>query len=203
MTRINKKSVYVLIIAILIIALCATIILLIKDKNKLKSYTSNTTNEISSTRTSVDCLFSDYDNLDRKICGQRLESEIKSNYPEYVKDNFKKYPDLAGYYLPKNFVDNIMFLDVDKDGQDEKIVYYSPPGGNAPSRNIDIIKNDRIIFSAHGGNLNIENNNEIFPGFILSDSGLVLLKLEGYTEIKFRLNADDEYIPYEEKDTKY
>lgn len=203
MIKINKKSIYILVITILLIALCLTITLLIKDRKTKDGYTPNTISEINPVRTEMDCLFTDYENLDRKICGQKQESEIKSNYPEYVKDSFKKYPDLAGYYLPKNFIDTVESLDIDKDGQSEKIVYYTCPGCNAPSRNVDIIKDSRIIFSAKGGNLKIKNNSEDFPGFILSDSGLVLLKMEGYTEIKFKLNTENEYNPYEEKDIKY
>lgn len=203
MIKTNKKSIYFSIIIFLLLALCWSLATQIRDKRNINNYTSENTNETDPHRAHPDCFFSDFDNLDRKVCGQRLESEIKSEWPELIKENFKNYPDLAGYYLPKNFIDDIGLLDVDKDGKGEKIVYYTCPGCNAPSRNIDIIKDDRIIFSAHGGNLSLEANNENFPGFILSDSGLVLLRAEGYTKIKFKLNDDGEYFPYEEDDIKY
>lgn len=202
MIKINKKIIYILVVFILLIFAYSTIILT-RCKKAINNYNPEITSQITQTRNSAGSLFSDYENLNHKIYGQKQESEIVSDRQDYVEDNFKKYPDLAGYYLPDNFIDNVDYLDIDKDGQNEKLVYYSCPGCNAPSRNVDIIKNDRIIFSAQGGNLNIKNNYEGFPGFILYGSGLVLLRGEGYSKIKFKLTSDGKYIPYEENEIKY
>lgn len=198
----NKKT-FIFLMLVLLIIICGGVIFSINYK---KSIVINGKEDFF--RSGPDCLFSDFENLDRKICGQRIKEEIykestHSELSEIVEENFKNYPDLAGYYLPKNFIDSIDYLDIDKDGQDEKVVYYSCHGCNALPRNVDIIKDGRIIFSAKGGNLSVKENKELFPGFILSDSGLVLLKSEGYTMIKFKQNISSDYIPYEEYDVKY
>ena len=183
---------------------------LTKESETLSSY--NIGEKKSDFRTDSDCLFTEYENIDRKICGQRTIKEVKEIESlkadnglrlESIDDNFNKYPELAGYYLPKNIIDSTSTLDIDKDGKSEELIYYSCPGCNAPSRNVDVIKNGRIIFSAQGGNLEVKTNNENTPGFILSDSGLVLARPEGYTEVKFKLNFDNEYYPYEEKDVRF
>jgi hypothetical protein len=182
------------------------------EDNKQKVILIDSQGEGGNLRTTPNFLFNDYENLDRKMSGQRTIEEIKAKEAlkndngirvELITENFSKFPELAGYYLPINIIDATSSLDIDKDGKLEELVYYSCPGCNAPSRNVDIIKDGRIIFSAHGGSLELKNNNEDKPGFVLSDVGLVLPRPEGYTEIKFRLNSDSEYVPYEERDIRY
>lgn len=164
-------------------------------------------NQISSHRETPDTLFTDYENLDRKFCGLKLKREIDQLKFEGEIDNvsiknYKDFPDYAGYYVPKNLVDSVANIDIDNDKKLETVVYYTCRGCNAPSRAVDIIKDNKIIFTAKGGNLEIKTiKNE--AGFILNTSGLALSMNDGYTVVKFKKSDSGEFNTISEEDIKY
>ena len=158
-------------------------------------------------QSSSDISYSDYENLDRKFCGLKTKAEIQKlklngESDKYSIKNYHDFPQYAGYYVPKNLVDLVDKIDIDNDKKAETIVYYSCRGCNAPSRNMDIIKDGRVIFSAKGGNMSIKQiKGEV--GFVLSTISATLSRQEGYTKVTFKLNEYNEYNPVSQEDVRY
>lgn len=104
--------------------------------------------------------------------------------------------DMAIHYSPLYNIDEIVNLDVTNDGKPEKIVLYSCVGCNSPSRNMDIIKDNVLIFSAEGGQLKIEGI-EKQAGFLLNTT---MIPRNGYTRITFKQNSAGEFTTTQEED---
>lgn len=162
----------------------------------------------SANRTADSIVFDDlsfgsgFINLDRKLCSPKSAAEIAKLNDAKATENYKQFPQYAGYYLPKNYVVSVNSVDVDNDKKDEIVVSYTCPFCNAPPRGLDIIKNNKIIFTAQGGNLElkpIKGENS----FYLNVSGLTIPRSQGYTAIKFQANETGEYQPVSEDDIKY
>ena len=141
-------------------------------------------------------------NVDRRLCGAKSAAEIKKLNDSASWDNFQKFPEFAGYYLPNNLVTGVERKDIDNDKQEETIIYYTCPHCNAPPRGLDVVKGGKVVFTAQGGNL------EIKPvagesAFLLNVSGLTISRDQGYTTIKFQKNEAGEFRPVTEDDVKY
>lgn len=161
----------------------------------------------SDSRAAADMVFDDlsftsgFANLDRKLCSPKNSAEIAKLNDARALENYKQFPAFAGYYLPQNYVVDVDLLDIDNDQENETVVSYTCPVCNAPPRGLDIIKNNKIIFTAQGGNLEvkpIKGEN----GFYLNVSGLTIPRSQGYTAIKFQANQTG-YYPVAEDDIKY
>lgn len=170
----------------------------------------NTISKSSSTpahREVPDIIFDSYKNLYKKLGGFWTKSEVyrmkSENEPDKLSiNNYNKFPEYAGYYVPKEFIDWVDKIDIDNDKKLETIIYHSCRGCNARPRGVDVIKNGVIIFTADGGSLKLESLNNK-PGFTIHASGLVLLRAEGFTRITFLQGEDGEFYPDFEDDIKY
>lgn len=166
-------------------------------KEEVPDNTSNVNLEMY--REVPNVLYDDYRNSDRYLAGPRTLTEIVNRNNDVFISNYKSFPNLAGYYAPLYVIDRTDRVDIDKDGKDEDIVFYSCLGCNALSRAVDIIKENRIIFTAEGAQLQLlPLENEI--GFELrTTSSSLQNRME--TKLKFLMNQDKEYYVFSEEET--
>jgi len=177
-------------------------------KNSVKEIIKNGEQKASSTsiREIPYIQFNNYKNLDRILPRKKTKEEIikTANKKEiYLEMEFyDKFPNYSGYYLPIYIIGDIEKIDINNDNIQETIIYYSCYGDNALPRNLDIIKDNKIIFSAEGGNLSLEPiNND--SGFYIKNSGLTMPRYNGYTKTKFILNDSSNFYAISETDIKY
>jgi hypothetical protein len=139
--------------------------------------------------------FSDYGNTIKDL----VIFEPKDNYGQHpmINEMYQRFPDWAGYYTPTSTVHDVQNVDIDNDGIDEHVIYYSCLGCNAPARNIDIVKDNKIIFTVEGGNLRLENvENE--DGFHIFTT--MIPRGTGDIKVTFEKTTYGEYHPVEEEE---
>lgn len=144
--------------------------------------------------------FNDYRNLKKKFIPTN-EKEIKNLNDNLLLENYNEFGKLTLYYLPDYLIDAIEYKDIDQDSTKETIIFYSCRGCNALSRQMDIIKDNEIIFTAEGGNLSLESLKKE-KGFYLNTS-IVPRGLNMHTRVKFIKNIDGEFHPQSEDVVEY
>ncbi|MCA9365269.1 hypothetical protein KC723_00050 [Candidatus Kaiserbacteria bacterium] len=177
--------------------------LILNDLNKSQLSETETKDQSNITdsikRFKPDILFDDYRNSDRYLAGARTLSEISEAHIT-ITESYEKFPNWAGYYAPLSVIHNVKEIDIDNDGNYEQIIYYSCIGCNTLPRNIDIIKDNRIIFTAEGGQLGFANVDDL-SGFVIYSA--LLPRGTGERKIQFRQSSSGEYHPESEEEIYY
>lgn len=136
-------------------------------------------------------------------CGDNKNEDC--GFSDVILENYSEFKDLASYYLPQASVYTDK-LDVDGDNIDETLVYSCNAGGNHCPHALDIIKNDKIIFSASLSGINI-NPVETRNGFYLEWNNEYDLTGGyccpwGYVRTRF-VYEDNKFIPILEQKVDY
>lgn len=137
------------------------------------------------------------------ICGDNKNEDC--GFLETIKQNYNDYKDLASIYLPADSIYTEKF-DVDGDNKNETIVFSCGIGGNHCPHSVDIIKDNKIIFSASLNGVNIKPA-ETKNGFYLEwnndedlSSGYCCPR--GYVKTKF-VYENNKFIPVLEQEVYY
>ena len=145
-----------------------------------------------------DVRFSDYRNSDRYLAGARSLDEFDNPHPAVV-EMYERFPDWAGFYAPLFVVHTVDEVDFTNDGEKEYLVAYSCVGCNAPPRAIDIVKDNRVIFTAEGGLLSVRSVDE--SKFILTTAGHP--RGEQYIHITFEYHNTGRFVTRKEEVVTY
>ena len=140
---------------------------------------------------------------ENNICGKSGNEDC--GFIEQIKQNYNEYKDLAPFYLPVESIYTEKF-DVDGDKKDETIIFGCGIGGNHCPHNFDIVKDNKIIFSAGLSGVNIKPT-ETGNGFYLewnNDEDLTggYCCPWGYVRTKF-VYENNKFIPVLEQKVYY
>jgi hypothetical protein len=125
-----------------------------------------------------------------------------------IIENYGEYGDLASRYLPADSI-WVNRFDVDSDGVDEDIVFVCGIGGNHCPHYVQIIKDNKVIFTTDGGGIGISLSPvDSKNGFYLdwrndddwANTGFCCAR--GYVRTRF-VYKDDKFIPVLEQKVYY
>jgi hypothetical protein len=155
----------------------------------------------------------DYDNSIRDLEVLPLEKAIGllkedcgMDWPvQTARENYQKYGDFTTYTLPNQEIYEINYFDVDGDNKNETIVHknYNCRADDG-STSADIVKDNKIIFSATGDDSTIlpaDTNN----GFYLEqrlDDGSARCCSTGLLRTRF-VYKEEKFVPIYEQEVKY
>jgi hypothetical protein len=155
----------------------------------------------------------DYDNSIRELSALPLEEAIgllkedcNMDWPvQTARENYQKHGSFTTYTLPDQEIYEIDDFDVDGDNKDESIIHKNyncrADGG---STSADIVKGNKIIFSATGDNSTIlpaDTNNGFYVEQRLSDDTARCCST-GVLRTRFVLK-DEKFVPIYEQEVKY
>jgi hypothetical protein len=141
---------------------------------------------------------------ENQTCGENKDQDC--GYVDQIVENYNEYEDFSPYYLPSSTI-IVKEFDVDADGNNEKIIYGCGLGGNHCPHKVDVIKNNKIIFSVNGVNIADIKPVETGNGFYLNwhdddDLGGGYCCPSGYVRTKF-VYQDNRFIPILEQKVNY
>ncbi len=135
-----------------------------------------------------------------------LKEDCPMDWPvQTARENYRKYGPFTTYALPDYEIYEINYFDVDKDGKDEAIIHKNfncrADGGSASA---DIVKDNKIIFSATGDDATIipaDTNNGFYVEQRLYD-GSARCCSTGILRTRFVLESN-KFVPIYEQEVKY
>ncbi len=136
--------------------------------------------------------------------------ELRSNLDIFYKDIYAQSGNFGTRFLP-GFYARVDEFDVDSDGINEKIVYLCGIGGTHCPHIIDIVDNDKIIFSVHAGIVELNlTASETGDGFYVKWVPTTGNGWENYAEccepgyMKTRfVYKNNEFVPVYEQEYRY
>lgn len=187
-------------VALLILVVSPLLILLMvstfNNDGSMESSEEVSENQSQQKNSLLSVKFDNYQNKNTYLHSTVLLEEINQPHPMII-EMYNKFPDWAGHYAPESVIHDVSQVDINNDGQIENVIYYSCVGCNAPARNIDIEKDNQIIFTVEGGELAFENI-EYVGSFCIYTA--LIPRGTGEKKIEFVGGADGNYYVKAEQD---